>query len=169
MTLGNKLGKAFEDVKPRLNIKTISIEVGDTNINWRVRVPVKREIEELTARIMTPTAERIESIFQRLSAPVLETLKDATPEFKESISSTIQVTDNDVVIDGKSVRQIASLSAIEEARVEEYFRLLVSETDEPINESYDQITAELPEFFIREVIQAIEAVIRPDYKATKKN
>lgn len=169
MTLGNKLGKAFEEIKPRLNIKTITIDVGDDSIEWRVRIPVKREIEDMTARIMSPSKERTEAIYLRLATPVLETLKDATPEFLDSIKKTITQTDDDVIIDGKSVRQIASLSAIDEARVEEYFKLLVSETDEPINESYEQITSELPEFFIREVVQAIDAVIRPDYKNTKKN
>ena len=56
-----------------------------------------------------------------------------------------------------------------EQRVEEYFHLLQSEIGDPIDETYEQIAAEFPEPVIKEIMQAIEGAIRPDYKNAKKN
>jgi hypothetical protein len=46
---------------------------------------------------------------------------------------------------------------------------LQSETNEEVNESYQQISEEFPEQVIREIVTAIDGVIRPDYKTAKKN
>ena len=81
----------------------------------------------------------------------------------------LKITDDDVIIDGSSVKQVAGMTAMWEARVEEYFSMLQSETGEPVNETYEQISEEFPEQVIRQIIENIETVIKPDYKATKKN
>jgi hypothetical protein len=47
--------------------------------------------------------------------------------------------------------------------------LLISESGEAITETYEEITAEFPEFAVKEIIDAIEQAIRPDYKTVKKN
>ena len=56
-----------------------------------------------------------------------------------------------------------------ETKVEEYFHLLQSETGEPVNESYEEIAEEFTEPVIRQIVEDIEAAIKPDYKTAKKN
>jgi hypothetical protein len=101
-----------------------------------------------------------------------KTLEEGGKEFLEAINKdrqAIEVLEDDLIVDGKSVKQIANFAAIEETRVEEYFHLLVSETNEPVTETYEEITAEFPEFAVQEILKAIENSIKPDYKTVKKN
>jgi hypothetical protein len=46
---------------------------------------------------------------------------------------------------------------------------LESETGDPIDETYEQISSEFPEQIIKEIVTAIDGAIRPDYKTAKKN
>jgi hypothetical protein len=172
MALANKLGKSYEQVKAVANIKTITVDLGDVKFNLRVRIPLKKEMEEMTTRIVSPSEERINKIFERFSAPIKKTIEDGGDEFLKAINEgkeTIKIAGDDLIIDGKSVRQVANFAAIEETRIEEYFHLLISENGEPITETYDEITAEFPEFAVKEILETIEQAIRPDYKTVKKN
>jgi len=172
MALSNKLGKSYEQVKAVANIKTITVDLGDVKFNLRVRVPLKREVEEMTTRMIAPSDERVQKIFDRFSAPIKKTIEEGGKDFLKAINEgkeTIKISGDDLIIDGKSVRQVANFAAIEETRVEEYFHLLISENGEPITETYDEITAEFPEFAVKEILETIEQAIRPDYKTVKKN
>lgn len=172
MAFANKLGKSYEQVKAVANIKTITVDLGDVKFNLRVRVPLKREVEEMTARMIAPSDERVQKIFDRFAAPIKKTIEEGGKDFLKAINEgkeTIKIAGDDLIIDGKSVRQVANFAAIEETRVEEYFHLLISETGEAITESYEEITAEFPEFAVKEILDAIEQAIRPDYKTVKKN
>jgi hypothetical protein len=172
MALANKLGKSYEQVKAVANIKTITVDLGDVKFNLRVRVPLKREVEEMTTRMIAPSDERVQKIFDRFSAPIKKTIEEGGKDFLKAINEgkeTIKISGDDLIIDGKSVRQVANFAAIEETRVEEYFHLLISENGEPITETYEEITAEFPEFAVKEILETIEQAIRPDYKTVKKN
>ena len=172
MALSSKLGKSYEQIKAQANIKSIVVDLGDVKFNLKVRVPLKKEVEEMTARMVSPGEEKINRIYEQFASPIRTTIQEGGEGFLEAINKdkqTIQVLDDDLIVDGKSIRQVANFAAIEETRVEEYFHLLVSETGEPINESYEEICAEFPDFAIKEILQAIEGAIRPDYKAVKKN
>jgi hypothetical protein len=172
MALANKLGKSYEQVKAVANIKTITVDLGDVKFNLRVRIPLKKEMEEMTTRIVSPSEERVNKIYERFSAPIKKTIEDGGKDFLKAINEgkeTIKIAGDDLIIDGKSVRQVANFAAIEETRIEEYFHLLISENGEPITETYDEITAEFPEFAVKEILETIEQAIRPDYKTVKKN
>jgi hypothetical protein len=172
MALANKLGKSYEQVKAVANIKTITVDLGDVKFNLRVRIPLKKEMEEMTTRIVSPSEERINKIYERFSTPIKKTIEDGGDEFLKAINDgkeTIKIAGDDLIIDGKSVRQVANFAAIEETRVEEYFHLLISENGEAITETYEEITAEFPEFAVKEILETIEQAIRPDYKTVKKN
>jgi hypothetical protein len=172
MALANKLGKSYEQVKAVANIKTITVDLGDVKFNLRVRIPLKKEMEEMTTRIVSPSEERVNKIYERFSAPIKKTIAEGGKDFLKAINEgkeTIKIVGDDLIIDGKSVRQVANFAAIEETRIEEYFHLLISENGEPITETYDEITAEFPEFAVKEILETIEQAIRPDYKTVKKN
>lgn len=172
MTLATKLGKSFEAVKENIKTRTIHIDLEGVKFDLKVRVPLKKEIEEITQRIVAPPKEKVDAIFNNLAAPILKTLDEGGEGFEKALNAEnnmITRTEDDLIVQGNSVRNIAQFSAIERQRVEEYFALLVSETGEAVNETYDQIVAEFPEFVVKEITQAIDSAIKPDYKTVKKN
>lgn len=172
MTLSSKLGKQFQQVKADIQIKKITVDLGDVKFDLKMKVPLKKEMEEINAKILTPSKERVDQVFEKLAGPMRKTLEEGGEEFIKALNSnkqTVQITEDDLIVDGTSLRQVAQYQAVEEVRIEEFFHLLVSETGEPVNESFEQISAEFPEFAIKEIAQTIQAAIAPDYKGTKKN
>ena len=172
MALANKLGKSYEKVKAETKLKTIHIDLDEVKFDLKVRVPLKKEMETITATILSPDQARVDKIFNRLAEPRIKALEEGGEDFVKALNEkkqTITKTDDDLIVDGPSVRQVANFSAIEENKVEQYFHLLVSETGEPITETYEQIVEEFPEFVIREIVAEIDKAIKPDYKTVKKN
>lgn len=172
MSFAKKLGQDYESIRSASRFKTIKININDTPFELKVRIPVKRELEEMTAEISTPAQEVVDAIYEELSAPLKKTLADADEGFMAALNSEsekIRVTDNDVIVEGNSIRQVAHLTAIWHTQVQRYFGLLQSATGEPINESYDEIADEFPEAVIKEIIEKIDSAIRPNYKDAKKN
>jgi hypothetical protein len=172
MTFADKLGMSYTQVRDQVKIKKIEVTVGNVNFNLRVRVPLKREMELMLEKISSPDDELVESIYQKLSAPIKESVAQGGDEFLEAMNKenqVIKITDDDVILDGNSVRQVATFTAMWETKVQEYFHLLQSENGEPIDETYEQITEEFPEPVIRQIVEDIESAIKPDYKTAKKN
>lgn len=172
MSFANKLGASYEGVREQVKVKSIKFDMGEVKFTLRVRIPLKKQMEALMDRITNPDKELVEQIYKRFADPVQETLTAGGEDFLKVINSekeTITVLDNDLLIDGQSVRQVATFTAMWETKVAEYFHLLQSETGEEINETYEQITQEFPEPVIREIVDGIESAIRPDYKTAKKN
>jgi BMFP domain-containing protein YqiC len=172
MALANKLGKSYAKVQAETKLKTIHIDLEEVKFDLKVRVPLKKEMETITATILSPDQARVDKIFKRLSDPMIKAMEEGGEEFVKAINDkkqTLTKTDDDLIVDGTSVRQVANFSAIEENKVEQYFHLLVSETGEPITETYEQIVEEFPEFVIREIVAEIDKAIKPDYKTVKKN
>jgi len=172
MSFSKKLGSSYDKVKDQAKLKTISINLGDVQFDLKVRIPLKKEMEALTERINNPDKDRIDIIFKRLAEPIKKIVEDSGDEFLSVVNSekqTITITDDDVVLDGSSVRQAATLTAMWEIKVEEYFHLLESETGIPVNETFEQISEELPDIAIKEILEVIETSIKPDYKTAKKN
>ena len=172
MSLSKKLGKGIQQVADDLQIRKVTVDLGEVKFDLRVRVPLKKQMEEINAQILTPTPEKVEASYQRLSEPMRRTLEEGGEDFVKALNEKKQavvMTADDLIIDGTSIRQVAQLQAMEESKVEQYFHLLVSETNEMVNETYEQITAEFPEFVIKEIVSAIQGAIAPDYKTVKKN
>lgn len=172
MAVAQKLGASFASVRDKLKHRTINVEFDDAVFDLRVRIPLKHEMESITNRIQNPTAKHIEKIYKRFSAPLLDTLKEAGDDFLNAINNGEQkiiVSDNDVIVNGTSMRQVALMSAMSEVRIQEYFRLLQSDTGEPITETYEEIAAEFPEQVVKLIVDAIENAIKPDYQNAKKN
>lgn len=172
MTLANKLGKSYEKNREKAKIKTITLEIGNAKFDLKVRVPLKKEMELMIEKITKPSEEIINVIYERLAAPLIKTVNEGGEEFKKALEdndNSVVILENDVLLQGRSVKEVATLTAMWETKVEEYFHLLESETGEPINESYEQIAEEFPESVIKQIIEDIESSIKPDYKSTKKN
>ena len=172
MTFASKLGRSYDQVRAQAKLKTIEIDAGEVKFNLKVRVPLKREMEAIVDEIAKPDSDRIQAIYERFSRPLRESITEGGEEFLKTLNSekqVITVLDDDMIVDGNSIRQFATFTAMWETKVERYFHLIQSETGEPVTESFAEISEEFPEPIIRQIVETIESAIRPDYKNSKKN
>ena len=171
MAFADKLGSQYTAVKDKINLRTVHIKTDETEFNLKVRIPLKQEFELINESIVATDEVKVEALYQKLSQSVKKTLDDGGEEFLKTINKDkdfIIVKDNDIIIDGNSIRNAAVLSIMMESKVEQYFHLLVSETGEPITESYEEIAKEFPEDVIKQIVNEIEKIIKPDYSSVKK-
>ena len=172
MTLAAKLGKDFAGMQDELRIRTIRPEIGGVAIKLRVKVPLKVEWESAQAKWMTPADERVEKIYQALSGPLREAVQEGGQGLLDALKAAdkaIEIRDDDVISNGHSVKLISRLQAIDQIRHEVYFAMLVSETADKVDESYEQITAELTLEEIKVIMAAIDEAINPSFDSAKKN
>ena len=172
MSLSTKFGAEYESIRTAAKYKTISVKLNDLTFPLKVRVPVKREMEAITNAITDPASEKVEEIYNILAAPLRKALEVADEGFLDALNSgdsKIQLTENDVLVDGTSVRHVAQMTAVWQSQVEKYFALLQSATGEPITETYAEIAEEFSEPIIRNIVTQIDEAIRPNFKESKKN
>jgi hypothetical protein len=173
MAIAKKLGTQYESIRAQIRTKTLKIQLNDAEFELKIRIPVKREMDELTEKLTKPEAERVEKIYSVLAKPLKDSLQETDEDFKKALSESkelsVQFVDDDVIVNGTSVKQIAQFQAIWQNQVEKYFALIQTPTGEPVTESFDEISEEFPEEVIREIIKKIDEAIRPNYKDTKKN
>ena len=172
MTLAAKLGKEFAGMQDDLRIRTIRPEVGGVAIKLRVKVPLKAEWESAQTSWMNPPNERVDKIYEELSAPLRAAVKEGGEGLLDALKAAdkaIEIRDDDVISSGHSVKLISRLQAIDQIRHEVYFAMLVSETADKVDESYEQITAELTMEEIKAIMAAIDEVINPNFDSAKKN
>ena len=172
MSIAKKFGVSYESIKENIKYRTLSVEFDTSKFDLKVRIPLKKEMENMLVEISSPKAKTINAIYKRLSKPLLDSIKEGGEKFLETVNADKQfltVLDDDVIVDGTSIKQVATMTAMWEHKVETYFHLLQSETGEPINESFAQISEEFPESLIKQIVETIEQTVKPDYKTTKKN
>jgi predicted metal-dependent hydrolase len=172
MALANKLGSQYTAVKDKVNIKKLHIKIDEAEFELRVRVPLKQEMESINEAIIDVDETKVQALYDKLSAGIKKTLEEGGEEFIKAINKDkdfIIVKDNDIIIDGNSIRNTSTLSIMWENKVEHYFHLLVSEIGEPINETFEQINQEFPEEVIKQIVNEIEKAIKPTYDSVKKN
>lgn len=172
MGFADKLGQSFNAVKDKVNIKKLHIKIDEAEFELKVRVPLKQEMESINETIVDVDEIKVQALYDKLSSGIRKTLDEGGEEFIKAINKDkdfIIVKDNDIIIDGNSIRNTSTLSIMWENKVEQYFHLLVSEIGEPINETFEQITQEFPEEVIKQIVNEIEKAIKPTYDSVKKN
>lgn len=151
--LGNALGKKYEE--NRLSVLTRSFELGDHT--FKVRVPSVAEIEAIYNYFKNPNEEKIELEYQNMLKE-FEGLKE-----KEGV----EVKDNDMIIDGRSIRETAKNKHILQHRIVEYIKFLIPETGSLEDITYEDVEAEFPLSVQMTLVEKINEVISPDYKDIK--
>lgn len=160
--LGSAFGANYQQM--RREILTRKFELG--GFTFKVRVPLVAETDAMYQRIQEPNAAKVDAIFQELTEHLMKFKDD--PEAQES---GFEFTENDVLVQGKSLREAAKNKAMTEARIVEYVRLLVPENPENNLDdiSYSDIEAEWPLNVQLALCEKIGEVISPTYKETKGN
>ena len=141
------------------NIRTRSFKLGGQD--FKVRVSLSSEMEGIGNRVNEVNSE---SKFAEMMAPLLE-------KKSELESETIKFVDDDAIVDGKSIKALAKLTAQTEHRITEMIRLLVpaQEGFDMESISYEDINSEFPFAIQLELMKKITEVISPGYEEIRKN
>lgn len=160
--LGAAFGANYE--KMRREIITRKFELG--GFVFRVRVPLVAETDAIYQRISEPDAQRVDDVYQTLVEPLLKYKDD-----QEAKDSGFTFLENDILVQGKSMREAAKNKVMTETRIVEYVRLLVPENPENTlaDITYADIEAEWPLNVQLALCEKIGEVISPTYKETKGN
>lgn len=149
----NALGKDF--LKHKDTVRTRTFTMGGHT--FKVKVPLTVEFEAMQKRIAEIDEEKVEQYYKALVEP----LKDG--------GGKIEFTDNDTLVDGRSIREAAKNKVLMQSRITEMFKLLVPEEKgfDMGTITYDMIEELFPFPVQVQVIEKIGEVISPTYVETK--
>lgn len=158
-----KFSSAFGDKyqSNKKNLLTRTFELGGHI--FKVRIPLVSESEKIYRKVSEPDEETIENIYQTITAPLQQYKDNQTEEFK--------FTENDILVEGRSMREAAKNKAITESRITEFFKLLVPELEGASLEdlTYKDIEEEFPISVQMQIVEKIGDVISPTYRETRGN
>jgi hypothetical protein len=151
--LGSALGSKYEE--NRLSILTRTFELG--NHTFKVRIPSVNEIEIIFNYFKNPNEDKVEEMYQEIikSFPNIE---------KEE---NVEVTDNDIIVDGRSLRETAKNKHSLQYRIVEYIKFLIPETGSLEDLTYADVEAEFPLAVQLTLVDKINEVISPEYKEVR--
>jgi len=151
--LGSALGKKYEE--NRLSVLTRTFELG--NHTFKVRIPAVNEIEAIYNYFKTPDEVKVEEAYQLM----IKDLQGITTE------EGVEVTDNDIIVDGRSMREAAKNKHVLQYRIVEYIKLLIPETGSLEDLNYEDVESEFPLAVQLTLVDKINEVIAPDYKEVR--
>lgn len=147
-----KLSAAFGDLSA-LRTKTFEL----AGHQFKVRVPVTAEFDAMMERIDSVAPEQIEARYQQLIKPIQP-------------GDGIVFEGNDVIVDGRSTREMAQTILKAENRITEFIKLLIPSEGQTLDSlTYADIEQEWPFSVQMEMLAKISEVINPSYTDTKKN
>jgi len=157
--LSTAFGEKYQANKKNLLIR--SFELGGHT--FKVRIPLVAESDEIYKKVSEPDADTVEKIYVDITASLRK--------FEATQSDDFKFTDDDVLVDGRSMREAAKNKAITEARITEFFKLLVPELEGASLEdlTYKDIEEEFPISVQMQIVEKIGEVISPTYKEARGN
>ena len=147
--IASALGKKYEE--NRLSVLSRQFELGEHT--FKVRVPAVNEIEAIYNYFKNPDETKVEESYQEM----VKDLKDIKNE-------SIEKTDNDILIEGRSMREDARNKHVLQYRITEYIKFLITETGSLEDLTYADVEAEFPLPIQLTLVEKINEVIAPDYK-----
>jgi hypothetical protein len=142
------------------------------NINDTIRIKTF-ELAGQTFEVKVPLSKELDDMMKRIAdAPpkvVKERLKKMTDALTVEKIEGIEVTDNDVIVDGKSTKDTIVSIVQMENKITEYIKLLIPKDGSLENLTYQEIDEEFTLQTQLELIEKITEVIQPGYKDTRKN
>lgn len=154
-------GKQYEDNKQK--IFTRKFELGGHT--FKVRIPFVHESDAMYKLIQEPAIETIETTYQSIAEPLMKF--KGQPDAEENFT----FTDDDIIVNGRSLRDTAKSKVQTETKITEFFKLFVSENPENslADLTYEEIAAEFPLSVQLQLMEKISEAISPTYKETKGN
>lgn len=148
-----RLGKALKLTDA---VRTKSFEI--SGHTFKVKVPLNAELEALNKRIYDVPEDVIKARYDKM-----------TTALRAEKIEGIEITEDDVVVEGKSVKDTVLSVLHMERKITEYVKLLVPESGDFENLTYEDIEAEFPLQLQFELIEGIVNAIQPGYKDARKN
>ena len=93
----------------------------------------------------------------------------AAPFKVEGVKEGIEISEDDVLVDGRSCKELAKSAIQIEQRIVEYVKLLIVENGDLNDLTYEDIDIEFPFQIQVELMAKITEVIQPGYKESRKN
>lgn len=152
--LASAFGKKYESAVAQIRTKTFSIGGHE----FKVRVPLTAEMNALQERVAKIDPDKLQAKFD-----------DMTKELRDAPPSGVEITETDVIIEGKSTKELAKAVLMMESRVVEYIRLLIPVNGSLDDITYEEIEAEWPLSVQMEIVDRINESIQPGYKDSRKN
>ena len=156
MTLINRLGSKVNTDKFRIR------EFDFYGSQFKVIVPLVGEAKLLLDKKKEIPESKIEEIYQNLTAEIKR------DDIKQD--EGINFLDNDIVVNGNSMREMAKMQASFENDIILSFKLLVPEEGQTMDDvTYEEICEIFPVAVQIEFAKRIADVISIDYNVAKKN
>jgi hypothetical protein len=118
-----------------------------------------KEMEQIEQAIETINTDELQARYEKMSA----SFRTGT------VIEGIEITEDDVIIEGRSTKDLVSKIIMMENRMVQFVRLLVPETGTLDDITYEEIDAEWPMAIQLEMLAKITESIQPGYKDARKN
>jgi hypothetical protein len=149
-----RLSFAFGEIP---NLRTKTFELGGHT--FKVRIPLSKELDALNNRVINIDKEEFKKRFDKM-----------TSSFRESEAiDGIVVIEDDVVVEGRSTKDLVETILQMENRMVEYIKLLIPENGTLDEITYEDVEAEWPMAVQLEILAKISEAIQPGYKDSRKN
>lgn len=148
-----KLTSAFGELS---NLRTKTFELAGHT--FKVRIPLTKELDAMQERIEKFDQSEFQKRFDKM-----------TSSFRDTTIDGVVVTEDDVVIEGRSTKELVQTILQMENRMVEYVKLLIPANGTLDEISYEDIEAEWPTAVQLEVLAKISEAIQPGYKDSRKN
>jgi hypothetical protein len=155
----SRISSAFGDSyqKASAHLRTKSFELGGHV--FKVRIPLTKEMEQLEERVTSIDEAELNSRYEKMSS-----------NFRSgTVIDGVVVTEDDVIVEGRSTKELARSVMLMEQRIVEYIKLLVPEAGNWDGLTYEEVEAEWPMTVQLEMIAKITECIQPGYKDARKN
>ena len=150
------MGKLSTALKLTQSIRTKTFELGGHT--FKVVVPLNKELEDVTQRIINVPKEEVAARLEKMTKSLTEVKLD-----------NVEVTDDDVIVDGISTKETVVSILQMERKITEYFKFLVPEAGNWDDLTYADIDEDFPLQVQFEVLEKITEAIQPGYKDARKN
>ena len=155
MTFAQSFGKLDTN---QMRIRTFDMG-GHT---FKVKVPLTCETEALDRKLQNIDQEKVDEFYILLTKELLEKKSEYSAELG------VEYLENDIVIQGKSMREAARNKYLSEFRITEMFKYLVPEAGHSLDDlTYAEIDELFPFSIQMELLNKISEIISPAYKASK--
>jgi hypothetical protein len=92
-------------------------------------------------------------------------------QYKDQETEEFKFVDNDILVNGRSMRETAKLKLMTQNRITEFIKLLIpeNEADSLADLTYEEVEAEFPMTVQITLIEKISEAISPTYKESRGN
>lgn len=153
----SRIQSAFGDSYQKAHLRTKTFELGGHV--FKVRIPLTKEMEQIEEAIETINPDELQARYEKMSA----SFRTGT------VIEGIEITEDDVIIEGRSTKDLVKKIIMMENRMVQFVRLLVPEVGTLDDITYEDIDAEWPMPVQLEMIAKITESIQPGYKDARKN